>query len=515
MSYYKSAGDGPIVVQGQEVPPSQQGGFSQALNDPAQRPAYVSSSTTSAAQYQTPAAPPRGCRDALFAVLFYVHLGLIAYAAAVNTPIMAQEVGEGYINHADGWGRRRLNDGEGDGEDSNFDPVHLFITIVIATILAFVVSTLALGFMMTCAQPLIKMSLYFNILLFGVLMIVSFATGATPMGVVFLLLMGISAWYAYRVWNRIPFAASNLVTAVTAVKANIGLAVYAYWSVLVLFFWSVVWALSTSSTIFVEAECNADGECEGSVSGILLFCFFLSFYWTSQIITNVVHVTTAGTVGTWWFHPEEASGCCSRAVRESYGRSLTSSFGSICFGSLLVAIVQTLKEMAHHAQSGDDSILRCVAICILGCIESLIEYFNKWAFVFVGIHGFSFMEAGKNAMTLFRTRGWTAIITDTMIDTVLFMVSLGVALLIGTLSVVIGATMVNVEDSNTMAASFILGFLLGYGICATLFSIVSSAVNTVIVCFGEAPNEFQMNHPELSENMLATWREAWPNDFSY
>jgi hypothetical protein len=29
-----------------------------------------------------------------------------------------------------------------------------------------------------------------------------------------------------------------------------------------------------------------------------VFLFFVSFYWTSQVITNVVHVTTAGTVGT-------------------------------------------------------------------------------------------------------------------------------------------------------------------------------------------------------------------------
>mmetsp|Transcript_21216 Transcript_21216/g.27400 ORF Transcript_21216/g.27400 Transcript_21216/m.27400 type:complete len:502 (-) Transcript_21216:1243-2748(-) len=501
MSHYKAAGDGPIMVQGQEVP--SRSGFGQALNI---------DSPSGSAQYQTPEAPPRGCRDAFFAVLFYVHLGLIGYAAAVYTPIMAEEVAAGVVNNGNRRGRF-LNEDE--DVDFNFDPVHLFLTVLIATALAFVFSTLALGFMMAFAQPLIKVALIFNVVLFGILTILAFVANIIPAGVICLLFTGLSAWYAARVWARIPFAASNLVTAVTAVKANLGLAVYAYWSIIVLFCWSVVWALSTSSTIFVKAECNADGDCEGSVSGVLLFFFFLSFYWTSQVITNVVHVTTAGTVGTWWFHPEEASGCCSRAVRESYGRSLTTSFGSICFGSLLVAIVQTLKEMAQQAQQGDGSVLASCTVCILGCIESLIEYFNKWAFVYVGLYGFSFMDAGKNAMQLFISRGWTAIITDTMLDTVLFMVSLGVALIIGVLSMAIGATLVNNPDSNTMGAAFILGLLIGYGICATLFSIVSSAVNTVIVCYAESPNEFQANHPVLSENMRQSWRQAWPNDFSY
>lgn len=94
-------------------------------------------------------------------------------------------------------------------------------------------------------------------------------------------------------------------------------------------------------------------------------------FWT--VIGNVVHVTTAGTVGTWWFVPEEANGCCSQAVRESYVRSLTTSFGSICLGSLIVAIIQALRETVRSIRDNDDSILACVAECILGCIGTCMK----------------------------------------------------------------------------------------------------------------------------------------------
>lgn len=46
-------------------------------------------------------------------------------------------------------------------------------------------------------------------------------------------------------------------------------------------------------------------------------------------------------------------------------------------------------------------------------------------------------------------------------------------------------------------------------------SIVASAVNTVIVCFAEAPNEFQNNHPELSNEMRETWKATWPNECTH
>lgn len=95
---------------------------------------------------------------------------------------------------------------------------------------------------------------------------------------------------------------------------------------------------------------------------------------------NTIHVTVAGVVATWWIAPEEANSCCSASIFDSLKRSLTTSFGSICFGSLLVAIIQALRALANTARSQDDGILLCLAECILACIAGLIEYFNKVIF---------------------------------------------------------------------------------------------------------------------------------------
>jgi len=117
-------------------------------------------------------------------------------------------------------------------------------------------------------------------------------------------------------------------------------------------------------------------------------------------------------------------------------------------------------------------------------------------------------------MTLFRNRGWTSIITDYMLDLVLFMVSVAVGALTALVALLIGAAL-GMGEVATLGTATVLAFILGYGMAATLFSVVSSAVNTVIVCYAEAPNEFQANHPELSNQMRASWRQAWPNDFGY
>lgn len=46
--------------------------------------------------------------------------------------------------------------------------------------------------------------------------------------------------------------------------------------------------------------------------------------------------------------------------------------------SLIVAFLRALEMLARTAQSNDDSgIGACIAQCILGCLASLVEYFNK------------------------------------------------------------------------------------------------------------------------------------------
>lgn len=121
------------------------------------------------------------------------------------------------------------------------------------------------------------------------------------------------------------------------------------------------------------------GQALASQSGIVVFFLLVSFYWFHQVLVNIVHVTSAGTIATWWYVPIEAAGWWSTAIQDSLVRSVTYSFGSICFGSLLVAVVQALRTLAHMARDNEDGkILACILECILALLQDVIEYLNKW-----------------------------------------------------------------------------------------------------------------------------------------
>jgi hypothetical protein len=331
---------------------------------------------------------PNQCKDVVWAILFYVHLGVILFVTIRYAPMMAHDVAVDYAGGA----YRKLSstfrflqdeennyDANSEGETVEFDlDMASVLTIVaLAGLAALLVSSAAIGLMMAFPKPLIKMALFFNLFLTGATAIMSLLAGAIPAAIIIGLLFMVNLCYIRAVWSRIPFAAANLITAISAVKSNMGLTFFAYNNLFVTFFWSVWWSIAFGATTYVVANCNAEGYCENTMNGGLIFLFLVSFFWTAQVVKNVVHVTVAGTVGTWWLFPLEANGCCSQAVRDSYWRSITTSFGSICLGSLIVALIQATREIVNSMRNQDNGLLLCIADCLLGCLESLAEYFNK------------------------------------------------------------------------------------------------------------------------------------------
>eukprot|EP00536_Pseudo-nitzschia_multiseries_P008216 jgi/Psemu1/305564/fgenesh1_kg.205_\ len=182
-----------------------------------------------------------------------------------------------------------------------------------------------------------------------------------------------------------------------------GLSLFAYNNLIVTFVWSLWWSTAFLATFYVLGDCDAEGYCDNEINGGFVFLFLVSFFWTAQVVKNVVHTTVAGTVGTWWFVPGEARNFCSSAVWNSYRRSVTTSFGSICFGSLIVAILQATREIVQSMRpisSGRDKFMVCVIDCMLHILARAAEYFNKWGYVYVGLYGYGFVEASTKVLSV-------------------------------------------------------------------------------------------------------------------
>jgi hypothetical protein len=433
---------------------------------------------SNAGQFQQHQQQPNQFQDAIWAVAFVLHLAGMIFLISTN-----------------------IAGGEGGGDVAAGSYTGLYALIAIAVAVSVGLSTAAIALMMRYPTEMVKAGLVFSVILMGVVALVLLLMGGLFGALIGIFIFAITAYYVKLVWSRIPFAAINLKTALSAVKSNMGLGVVAYLVMAAAFAWSGFWLAGMSGTLQAS---------DGGITFLLL----VSYFWTYKVLCNTVHVTTAGTVGTWWFVPGEAHGCWSTGLRDSFCRATTYSFGSICLGSLLVAVIQALEAMARQARQNEDGqILACLLECILSCIRDIVEYFNKWAYVYVGLYGFGYIEAGRNVIQLFKQKGWTVLITDDLNDRVLMMMSLGVGGLTGIVGILFAMAdpslldNLGLDGSDSLVA-FLISGVVGLVFSSILMSVVSSAVNTVIVCFAESPNEFEANHPGLSGEMRSAWMQA-------
>jgi hypothetical protein len=398
--------------------------------------------------------------------------------------------------------------------EGNNDKVTGWISIsCIMGFCALLLGVASLSFMLAFAESLIQITLIGSIALAFTAAVVMFVEGLVGGGCIWLGFGLISCCYAYFVWRRIPFAAATLKTGLTAVKRNLGLVTVSVGSLFVGFSWTVWWMVNY---LGINSHVN-EGEL-GDMNGGIVFLLLVCFYWGHQVISNVVHVTVAGTVGTWWFNPINANSCCSSGVTSSFKRATTFSFGSICFGSLLVAILSAIRAMVQMMRNTDDGIVICLADCILGCLESIMEYFNRWAFIYVGLYGYDFMTAGKNVIRLFKSRGWTMVINDDLVGNVLFFQALGIGALCGGLGMLAneinGEWFADEDDISVKWTIFVVGLLIGTMFSSIIFNVVQSAVDTTVVCFAEAPVDFQRNYPDLFDQMSGAWLKVYPGLWS-
>ncbi|GAX23711.1 hypothetical protein FisN_12Hh288 [Fistulifera solaris] len=420
--------------------------------------------------------PNHQFQDVMWAVAFYVHLLIV-----VGMIFAGLQSSGGITSGAHGG---------------------IIFTVSVTGVASVGFSIAALSFMMKNAESLVQTALYFSVASSLAVGIVGFMAGSILMGVLGLVSFAIGICYARMVWSRIPFAAVNLKTALSAVQQNLGLTGISFVFTGLAFVWTLLWFLGLGN--YLEGENLA-----------MIFFLFLSYYWVHQVLQNTMHVTTAGTVATWWFVPDEATSWFSQAQRDSLYRALTSSFGSICFGSFLVAIVQALRALEQYTRDERDyQFLTCIIQCILACIESFIEYVNRWAYVYIGMYGFSYLEAGKNVVELFQNKGWTVVITDDLAANVLSLIALSIGLASGIVGLVLGYMSPNMFVSlgyeEAHGPAFFVGLLVGFLFSSVILSVVGSAINTVIVCYAEDPAAFQANHPQLATAMQEAWIQAWP-----
>lgn len=316
-----------------------------------------------------------------------------------------------------------------------------------------------------------------------------------------------SLLFMFQNFNRFSFSALMIKLVVNAMNKYPSTIFISILSSLITCIISLVYMVSL--IIIVNARItNDDMNCphtngndiclSNTSSFVILFAIFSGCY-IFQVLQNTVHVILSGIFSSWYFFDTYDSTVKPKSpALGSMKRAFTYCFGSICFGSLIVSIIQTirislqvLKSKMQNArfqrdrdnQMDDSGLLFCFLICIVSILEWIanefeywLQWFNRYAYSYLSMYGKPYYESAKDTFEILKYKGIDILINDSLISTAISLYSI--------LSIIITAVVLQLTINfstllNEMGPEMLI--LGGIGSMIICWFIVSSTINVLDV----------------------------------
>eukprot|EP00668_Euglena_longa_P000381 GGOE01000489.1.p2 GENE.GGOE01000489.1~~GGOE01000489.1.p2 ORF type:complete len:380 (-),score=109.63 GGOE01000489.1:256-1395(-) len=290
--------------------------------------------------------------------------------------------------------------------------------------------------------------------------------------------------------RQLTFAACMLETAsncLTQFPGSLGMA-------------AVILVLGTAYVVLWGLSFSMRSQMSPGWGAIWIVCCVLMLHWTAEVLRNVVHLTVGGAVAAWYFSEGQAP---PSPTPRSLRQSLSTSFGSVCCGSLLPSLAIPVHSALLSLQSATDSMRNCGMLALLlhrllHSFTPLMQRFNLYAFAHVALYGKPYFQAARDTWTLTMTCGLVRVFNDSLVGTVPTLLSLLAGIFLGGL----------VELITRSWFISLLCTVEGVIVAGVVFTTCSSAATTLCVCFAEKPSNLQAVDVSLYSQIIEATAES-------
>eukprot|EP00405_Crypthecodinium_cohnii_P021487 CAMPEP_0206484824 /NCGR_PEP_ID=MMETSP0324_2-20121206/40183_1 /ASSEMBLY_ACC=CAM_ASM_000836 /TAXON_ID=2866 /ORGANISM="Crypthecodinium cohnii, Strain Seligo" /LENGTH=536 /DNA_ID=CAMNT_0053963003 /DNA_START=70 /DNA_END=1680 /DNA_ORIENTATION=- len=322
-----------------------------------------------------------------------------------------------------------------------------------------------------------------------------FVMGQALIGMVFMFLGSCFFFCTWCCWRRfIPFTIRVLETVSEVMTAHPALCLVSIGGRCMQVVWFVCTCVAVGGAYITTMgdsikESHSGEEPEASGADYLwIFLFGFALYSGSSVLQFTCDVTYAGVFGRWYFQETDNSLMASMKV------AWTTSFGSICFGSMALAFVRALDMVvttARKAAQEEGNIVTCILLlvveCLIGCIGDLLEYVTEWAMVQVAIRGVGLLDAGRILGSLVLCSNSGLILADLLLGSVTSCGTLFCGF-IGAIAGGLAGLAFGPSGAYLWAASGTIGFILGSIIGRAALDPIQTGTKTIISLWAEDPN---------------------------
>uniref|UniRef100_K3WN71 Choline transporter-like protein n=1 Tax=Globisporangium ultimum (strain ATCC 200006 / CBS 805.95 / DAOM BR144) TaxID=431595 RepID=K3WN71_GLOUD len=287
------------------------------------------------------------------------------------------------------------------------------------------------------------------------------------------------------------------------------LGLFAYWLVAAAY-------IATSAEITLQDVSTAAANVTGytpiaavvnndNVVNYLLLYHLFGLLWTNQFIQATAYTTIAGAFCEYYWTLDKRQ-VRSLPVLRSWWRTIRYHFGSMAFGSLIIAIVQFfrialeyLDQKMRTAKQGN-TVVKVVMMCMkccLWCFEKILKFLNKNAFIIIAMKGCSFCPAMKDSFSLLVANA-ARVATVSIISGLLMVLG---KVFIACFSMFFmflfirhppsqlpGFLVGDLEHITSPIFPMLVTGLLGYATASFFLDVYGTGIDTILLCFCEDCN---------------------------
>ena len=242
--------------------------------------------------------------------------------------------------------------------------------------------------------------------------------------------------------------------------------------------------------------CAADERCQCDYGihfdkglGAMLGFHFFGLLWTSQFIIAVTLTTLAGAFAPFYW-TRGVAGEVKAPVSSSLKRTLRYSLGSLAFGSFIMAVIQfvraVVKYMEHKMKALKEKniiisyVMYCVN-CFLWCLQKIVQFINRHAYVVIAIEGISYCQAAGKGISIMGGNLMRVAAVNVIGDSFLFLGKVAVAALCTLASIEVFG-MSELQLSSPFMPT-VLVFLLSLFVASLFFSVAEMAIDTILMSY--------------------------------
>jgi choline transporter-like protein 2/4/5 len=268
-----------------------------------------------------------------------------------------------------------------------------------------------------------------------------------------------------------------------------------------------------------------------TMQALLVFHLF-GFLWLKDLISAVVIFVVASTVaGVYWKDTEGETNGVGQGLRRVFRYHI----GSLCFGSLVLAIIETIRLVIeyidHKVQKASGNKVVKLFMCVLRvygwCLQKCIEFISTNAYILMAHSGNGFCTSAREAFDII-IHNMVAMGTVQTITAVLILIG-KVSITMGSLFLFniyldkgadVGALFGAKADLGTISAPILpmlMCCLLAWSVATYFLDILGTSIDTCLMCHMLDEKEYKPKFgtlfdeaPEDLKHTLKTAEEKYP-----